>query len=231
MCVCVCVDCRFVCAAWFVRCFIFFHFSFLSSSIFSICSRLILGVWLLPSTLLLLLLLATLRYFFFCCALFTHSSPRIICDPKSIQFLIWLTWISLLKWARYEIGQGICFEFVLSSLIFSSRWTTLLFLFSFSSHPSRVVCVLATQTKWFSCYCYTVFLSSPFAQLHSHLCLILVDGIQLRKDMDIRKWSQFSCVYFFPLILLLLLLVSISVFFLFLLRICLVRLDACVYWL
>lgn len=49
------------------------------------------------------------------------SHSEIICYPKSVQFLIWLTWISLLKWAQYEIGQGICFEFVLSSRIFSSR--------------------------------------------------------------------------------------------------------------
>lgn len=124
---------------------------------------------------------------------FTHSFIRY---PKSIQFLIWLTWISL-KWEWYEIGQGICFEFVLSSLIFS--------LFFHFRHFILFVCFffllfLRFALQFIFVFClirlpfFTLCMLCEFVQIPS----FAFEENQLRKDMDIRKWlHKFLILFYF----------------------------------
>lgn len=88
---------------------------------------------------------------------FTIYKYSFIRHPKSIQFLIWLTRI-LLKWEWDEIGQGICFEFVLSSLIFSLFFHFRIFFSSslsvlFRSRASLKVCVCVCVSILWHCYC------------------------------------------------------------------------------
>lgn len=127
---------------------------------------------------------------------FTHSTS-VCAIPKAFNFLFdLLTWISL-KWERYEIGQGICFEFVLSSLIFSFALSSCLpsnqacgcrmwaIQLRFFCSVCVCVCVFVWGRGWASILfpprslpiylslslpcCLSSFLSSPIAQLHSYL--------------------------------------------------------------